>query len=103
MERDEFTKKQDRRLGARLKTFLLAGKKTEEKPVEVNQDHHKIDLHGPTQRNVVQSFENLPNQNLKVDSRTHQQNQHGSNIMSDMIKEHPPTSARPISKVIEFF
>ena len=102
MERDEFTNKQDRRLGARLKTFLLAGKKTEEKPVEVNQDHHKIDLHGPTPRNVVQSFENLPTQNLKVDSRT-PPNQHGSNIMSDMIKEHPPTSARPISKVIEFF
>ena len=39
---------------------------------------------------------------LKVDART-PPSQHESNIMSDMIKEHPPTSARPISKVIEFF
>ena len=74
------------------------------------QDHHQVRsnyLDGPYERNVVESFENLEecgfaNQNLIIDSRT-PPGQYEGIIFSDVTKEHPPTSARPIKKVIQFF
>jgi hypothetical protein len=110
MERNEIKEKQDRNLGVRMKAFLMAGKRSGEELIVGLQDHHQVRsnyLDGPYERNVVESFENLEecsfaNQNLIIDSRT-PPGQYEGTIFSDVTKEHPPTSARPIKKVIQFF
>ena len=51
------------------------------------------------ERKFLSSF---VNKNLMIDSRT-PQGQHEGTILSDVTKERPPTSARPIRKVIKFF
>ena len=110
MERNEIKEKQDRNLGVRMKAFLMAGKRSGEELIVGLQDHHQVRsnyLDGPYERNVVESFENLEecsfaNQNLIIDSRT-PPGQYEGIIFSDVTKEHPPTTARPIKKVIQFF
>ena len=102
MEREEFREKQDRTLGVRMKSFLMVGNKKEEKPKPVEAPQVNQNQNGPIERNVVESFENFTNLNLRIDSRTTPSQDEGT-IFSDVTKEHPPTSARPIRRVIKFF
>ena len=100
MEREEFREKQDRTLGVRMKSFLMVGKKKEEKPKPV--EGPQVNQNGPIERNVVECFENFTNLNLRIDSRTTPSQDEGT-IFSDVTKEHPPISDRPIRRVIKFF
>ena len=109
MERDELKEKIDRSLGKRMKSFLMDGKmnvaeKISEKEKPGIQEHLQV---RKARNNIVDSFEFLENGSLTdhnriVDSRT-TPDQQECITLSEVTKEHPPTSARPIRKTIDYF
>ena len=109
MERNEMKEKQERSMSKTMNAFLIAGKVDLDLKQTLREETTHIQLGNQEHRHVRPNKTPRPIAKIEkqkeqcfVDSRT-PSSQYQCEITSDMPKEHPPTSARPIANKIKYF